>query len=106
MEEFCKFLFLPSLPAYIDVLSFYKVKHFLTEHYKDTTPFEGYVRFINADTCWADDWFILEMVLDGGVFLSPHFTDLPCESYCWGYNSMIKHLHDEYIYSLVFVNRS
>ncbi|PBK96178.1 hypothetical protein ARMGADRAFT_1077688 [Armillaria gallica] len=60
------------------------IKHILVEHYEDTTLLEDYVKLVHADTFWADDWFILEKVLDDGVFLSPHFMDLPCESYYRG----------------------
>ncbi|KAK0222362.1 hypothetical protein IW262DRAFT_1553627 [Armillaria fumosa] len=72
------------------------VKHILIEHHEDTTPLEDYVQFIHADTFWGDDWFILETVLASGVFSSPHCTDLPCESYYRGYDSMVEHLRDEH----------
>ncbi|PBK96190.1 hypothetical protein ARMGADRAFT_1077697 [Armillaria gallica] len=72
------------------------VKNILIEHYDDTTPLEYYVKLIHADTFWADDWFILEKVLDGGVFLSQYCTDLPCESYYRGYDSMVEHLRNDH----------
>ncbi|KAK0472641.1 hypothetical protein IW261DRAFT_1661306 [Armillaria novae-zelandiae] len=72
------------------------LKHILAEHHEDTTPLEDYVKLVHAHTFWVDDWLILETVLDGGVFLSPHCTDLPCELYYWGYDSMVEHLRDEH----------
>ncbi len=97
MERLCKFPFPLLLRVYIDVSPFHKVRHILIEHYEDTTPLEDYVKLVHADTFWADDWFILEKVLDGGVFLSPHCTDLPCEPYYRGYDSIVEHLRDEYV---------
>lgn len=81
------------------------VKYILVEHHEKTTPLEDYVKLVHADTFWADDCFILETVLDGGVFLSPHCTDLSCESYYRGYDSMVEHLRDEYLSSLNFAKR-
>ncbi|SJL17102.1 uncharacterized protein ARMOST_20644 [Armillaria ostoyae] len=72
------------------------VKHILIQHYEDTTTLEDYVKLVNADTFWADDWFVLETVVDGGIFLSPHCTDLPCESYYRGYDRMVEHLRDDH----------
>ncbi|KAK0429856.1 hypothetical protein EV421DRAFT_1744925 [Armillaria borealis] len=53
-------------------------KHTPAVQYEDTMPLEDYVELIDANTFQSADWFVLELVVNSGLFL-----DIPCESFYW-----------------------